>query len=52
MKFAQSLTTKNKMMAADQCCLLQTKSFLNILAFSNSSIDKERHCTDTFAILL
>jgi len=22
MKFAQSLTTKNKMMAADQCCLL------------------------------
>ena len=47
MKFAQSLTTKNKMMADDQCCLLQTKSFLNILAFSNSSIDNERHCTDT-----
>jgi hypothetical protein len=39
-------------LAAVQCCLLQAKSFLNILAFLNSSIDNERHCTDTFAILL
>jgi hypothetical protein len=51
-KIRQSLTTKNKMLAAVQCCLLQAKSFLNILAFLNSSIDNERHCTDTFAILL
>ena len=38
-RLAQSLTTKNKMLAADQCYLLQAKSFLNILAFLNSSID-------------
>jgi len=51
-KICSIFDKKNKMLAADQCCLLQAKSFLNILAFLNSSIDNERHCTDTFAILL
>jgi len=40
-KFAQSLTTENKMLAADQFCLLQSKLFLEILAFSNSSIENK-----------
>jgi len=35
------------MLAANQGCLLQAKSFLKILAFSNSSIGNERHCTNT-----